>query len=70
MVLMARRRAWRTLLLALLASASFAWTAIYQFDVAPTQMLEILWMSLSVVALAILGAALLLLLRSLFSRRD
>jgi hypothetical protein len=53
----------------MLASAAFAWSAISHFDVAPAEMLEILWMSLSVVGLAMLGAALLLLLRSLFRTR-
>ena len=67
---MATRRTWRTLFLALLASLTFAWSAIQHFDVAPAQMLEILWLSLSVVALAILGAALVSFLRCLFSRRD
>ena len=67
---MAIRRTWRTLFLALLAALTFAWSAIYHFDVAPAQMLEILWLSLSVVALAILGAALVSFLRCLFSRRD
>jgi TRAP-type C4-dicarboxylate transport system permease small subunit len=67
---MARRRAWRTPLLAILASAAFAWSAIYHFDVAPAEMLDLLWLSLSVVGLAILAAALLLLLRSVFRTRD
>ena len=67
---MARRRAWRSLFLAILAAAAFAWSAIYHFDVPPAEMLDILWMSLSVVGLAIVGAALLLLLRSVFRTRD
>jgi hypothetical protein len=67
---MAIRRSWRTVFLALLASAVFAWSAIYHFDVAPAVMLDILWMSLSVVAIAMLCAALAVAIKLLFRSRD
>lgn len=67
---MARRRYWRTLALAVLACGTFAWSAIYHFDVEPEVLLEILYMSLSVVGLAMLGALLVVLVKALFKRED
>jgi hypothetical protein len=66
---MAVRRSLRTVLLALVAAAVFAWSAIHHFDVAPAEMLNILWMSLALVAIAMLLAVLVLALRALFQRR-
>ncbi len=66
---MAVRRSLRTVLLALVAAAVFAWSAIYHFDVAPAEMLNMLWMSLALVAIAMLLAVLVLALRALLQRR-
>ncbi len=67
---MARRRHWRTIFLALVACATFAWSAVYQFDVEPAVLLEILLMSVSLVGLAMLAAVLALFIRALFKPRD
>ncbi len=66
---MALRRNLRTLFLALAASAVFAWSAIRQFNVAPAELYGMLWMSLTVVVVAMLLAALVLAIRALFRSR-
>ncbi len=66
---MAVRRSMRSVLLALVAAAAFAWSAIHHFDVAPSEMLDILWMSLALLAIAMLLAVLVLALRALHRRR-
>lgn len=66
---MAVRRSMRTVVLALVAAAAFGWSAIHHFDVAPSEMLDILWMSLALVAIVMLLAAVVLALRALFRRR-
>ncbi len=66
---MALRRNVRTLILALAATAVFAWSAIQYFDVAPADLYSMLWMSLGLVGLAMLLAALVLAIRALFRIR-
>lgn len=67
---MARRKHWRTIILALLACATFAWSAVYHFDVEPAVLLDILLMSLSVVGLAMLAAIVVVVIRALFKGGD
>ena len=66
---MALRRNLRTLALALAATAVFAWCAVSYFDVAPAELYKVFWMSLGLVAVAMLLAALVLAIRLLFRRR-
>jgi TRAP-type C4-dicarboxylate transport system permease small subunit len=66
---MALRRNVRTIFLALVATAVFAWSAIQHFDVAPADLYSMLWMSLALVALAMLLAALVLAIRALLRIR-
>jgi lipopolysaccharide export LptBFGC system permease protein LptF len=63
----------RSLLLALLASAVLAWSAIYHFDIPPREMAQLLLYSaagvLGIMLCAAVFVALLVLLRTLWRRR-
>jgi hypothetical protein len=65
-----KRRNRRTAFLAVLATVSFAWAAIYQFDVPPEEMAwYLLYCVIGVVGIALLAGlsvAVLVLLRRLF----
>lgn len=51
-----RKNRRKTVLLALLAAATFVYSAIFHFDVAPRVMLDFFWQSAVMVVLAIVCA--------------
>lgn len=63
------RRNMRTVFLALVAVGAFAWSAIHHFDVAPAEILDMLWMSLALLVVTMMLAVLAMGLRAMFRKR-